>query len=116
MWPGWPPLGLPDLPRWLWVRLGVLFFLPGPSLAGGLLLVLLSSAALRSSSAIRSRRAAFSRSSAAFSWASAALRRSSPWPHLRMALIIVVAKDEGVKKLLQTGEGLGMGGDVLVPA
>ena len=48
LWPGWPPLGLPDLPRWLRVRLWVPLFLRRPSLAGGLLLVVLSSAALRS--------------------------------------------------------------------
>ena len=53
------------------MRLWVPLFLRRPSLAGGLLLVVLSSAALRSSSAMRSRRVAFSRSSAAFSRTSA---------------------------------------------
>ncbi len=60
-------------------RRGPLFFFR-PSLAGDRELVVLSSAALRSSSAIRSRKWAFSRSSASFSLTSAALRRSSPWP------------------------------------
>ena len=93
-----PPLGLPDLPRWLRVRLWVPLFLRRPSLAGGLLLVVLSSAALRSSSAMRSRRVAFSRSSAAFSRTSAVARRNSPWPHSRKALTTVVAKDEGSRR------------------
>ncbi len=68
---------LSDVP--LRVRWGPLFFFR-PSLAGDRELVVLSSAALRSSSAIRSRKWAFSRSSASFSLTSAALRRSSPWP------------------------------------
>ena len=33
MWLGWPPLGLPDLKRWLRVRLWVPLFLRRPSLA-----------------------------------------------------------------------------------
>ena len=70
----------------------------GRPLAGGLLLVVLSSAALRSSSAMRSRRVAFSRSSAAFSRTSAVARRNSPWPHSRKALTTVVAKDEGSRR------------------
>ena len=80
------------------VRLWVPLFLRRPSLAGGLLLVVLSSAALRSSSAMRSRRVAFSRSSAAFSRTSAVARRNSPWPHSRKALTTVVAKDEGSRR------------------
>ena len=41
-WPGWPPLGLADVPRWLRVRFRVALFLARPSLAGGLELVVLS--------------------------------------------------------------------------
>ena len=96
----------------LWVRL----FLRRPSLAGGLLLVVLSSAALRSSSAMRSRRVAFSRSSAAFSRTSAVARRNSPWPHSRKALTTVVAKDEGSRRSCRHAKASLMGGEVLVPA
>ena len=99
------------------VRLWVPLFLRRPSLAGGLLLVVLSSAALRSSSAMRSRRVAFSPlERAAFSRTSAVARRNSPWPHSRKALTTVVAKDEGSRRSCRHAEGLVMGGEVLVPA
>src|SRR5580692_11139943 len=57
LWPTWPPLFLPDLPRRLCVRGG--FF--SPSLDGGLLLFELFLFNRRSSSAIFSRNSAFSR-------------------------------------------------------
>ncbi len=57
--PGCPPLGLPDLPRWLLVR-GSARGLLSPSLEGGLLLFRLFQSSWRSSSSRRCRRVAFS--------------------------------------------------------
>ncbi len=78
---------LSDLRRRLRVRFsrGTLFFFR-PSLAGGLELVELSSAALRSSAATRSRKWMFSCSSASTSLISAAAQQSlTPFPDRRLS-------------------------------
>ena len=90
------------------VRLWVPLFFLRASLAGGLLLVELSVAALRSSSAMRRRVISFG---AAFSRASAEARRSTPWPHSRRATTIVVATEDGSRRSC-SGEGLVAGGEV----
>ncbi len=63
-----------------------------------------------SSATIRARKLTFSRSSASFSLTGAALRRSSPWPHARMALTAVMAKESGVKRSCRQAKASSWGG------
>jgi hypothetical protein len=69
LWPGWPPLVLPDGSR----RLAGFF--RKPSLEGGFELIELSRPSLRFTSAFSARKPAFSRSSSATCVSSLSIRR-----------------------------------------